>query len=587
MGVEEKGVLMKRFLSYYKPHMKLLIIDMIAATTLALIDLIFPMFSRMLIDDFIPNNKITLLFQFAGIIFLLYIVRMFCNFVMSYWGHVMGARIEHDMRRDIFAHIQNLPFKFFDNHKTGKLMSRIINDLNEMSELAHHGPEDLFISVLMIAGSLGIMFTINIQLAFIVMGLVILMLVFTINTRLYMVRTFRRVRKSMAEINARVETSLSGVRLSKSFANEAYEIDRFAEFNGVFRNAKNDSFKAIGIFTAGNHFLSDLLNVAVISIGGYFVYLGQLSYGDLMAFVLYTAFFLRPIRRLIQFIQQFQAGMSGFERFKELMETAPEIQDHKAAELLEEAKGEIIFEDVTFKYEDDAAPVLDGFNLSVEEGKTIALVGPSGVGKTTIANLIPRFYEVSSGRIMVDGKDIKVLTQQSLRKNIGIVQQDVFIFFGTISENIAYGKPNATKEEIVAAAKQANIHDFIEGLDQAYNTIAGERGVKLSGGQKQRIAIARVFLKNPSILILDEATSALDNQNELAIQGSIEALSKNRTTIVIAHRLSTIKNADEILVLDDSGIVERGSHQLLIDENGLYASLYHAQFRGILPDVTK
>jgi len=564
--------------------MRLFIIDMIAATTLAVIDLIFPIFSRSIIDDYIPNNNMQMLFNFAGIVFLLYIVRMMCNFIMSYWGHVMGARIEHDMRRDLFSHIQNLPFKFFDNHKTGKLMSRIINDLNEMSELAHHGPEDLFISVLMICGSLGIMFTINVQLALIVMGLVVGMIIFTVNTRLYMVRTFRRVRKSMADINARVETSLSGVRLSKSFANEDYEIDRFAESNGMFRNAKNDSFRAIGIFTAGNHFLSDLLNVAVMTVGGYMVYLGKMSYGDLMAFVLYTAFFMRPIRRLIQFIQQFQAGMTGFERFKELMETAPEITDHENAVTLSDVKGRIVFDQVTFKYEEESEEVLSHFDLTVEQGKTVALVGPSGVGKTTIANLIPRFYEVSQGCISVDGKDIKEVTQQSLRKNIGIVQQDVFIFYGTVSENIAYGKPGATNGEIIEAAKRANIHEFIDGLEEGYETLVGERGVKLSGGQKQRIAIARVFLKNPSILILDEATSALDNQNELAIQASIEALSENRTTIVIAHRLSTIKNADEILVLDDTGVAERGGHDILIEKNGLYASLYNAQFRGLIPD---
>jgi ATP-binding cassette subfamily B protein len=575
---------MKRFLKYYKPHMRLFIIDMIAATTLAVIDLIFPIFSRSIIDDYIPNNNMQMLFNFAGIVFLLYIVRMMCNFIMSYWGHVMGARIEHDMRRDLFSHIQNLPFKFFDNHKTGKLMSRIINDLNEMSELAHHGPEDLFISVLMICGSLGIMFTLNVELALIVMGLVVGMIIFTVNTRLYMVRTFRRVRKSMADINARVETSLSGVRLSKSFANEDYEIDRFAESNGMFRNAKNDSFRAIGIFTAGNHFLSDLLNVAVMTVGGYMVYLGKMSYGDLMAFVLYTAFFMRPIRRLIQFIQQFQAGMTGFERFKELMETAPEITDHENAVTLSDVKGRIVFDQVTFKYEEESEEVLSHFDLTVEQGKTVALVGPSGVGKTTIANLIPRFYEVSQGCISVDGKDIKEVTQQSLRKNIGIVQQDVFIFYGTVSENIAYGKPGATNGEIIEAAKRANIHEFIDGLEEGYETLVGERGVKLSGGQKQRIAIARVFLKNPSILILDEATSALDNQNELAIQASIEALSENRTTIVIAHRLSTIKNADEILVLDDTGVAERGGHDRLIEENGLYASLYNAQFRGLIPD---
>ena len=575
---------MKTFFKYYKPHYKLFFIDMTAATILAGIDMIFPLYSKSIIDKFIPNKQVDMIIKYSILILFLYIIRLVCNYIMAYWGHVMGARIEYDMRNDLFKHIQTLPFKYFDDNKTGKIMSRIINDLNEVSELAHHGPEDFFISAIMIIGSLAIMFTLNGVLAFTVMIIVFFMVAYSIRSRINMVRTFRNVRKKTSDINARVENSISGIRLSKSFANEDYEIEKFKESNSFFRNSKNASFKAIGYFSSGNHFLSDILNLSVISIGGVLTYRNVMSPGDLMAFSLYTAFFLRPIRRLIQFTQQFQSGMAGFERFLELMNTKSDITDCDNPVSFEKIEGNLEFKDVSFRYEDDMGYVLKNFDISITSGSTVALVGPSGVGKTTIANLIPRFYDVQGGSINIDDVDIKNISLKILRKNIGIVQQDVFIFYGTIFENIIYGRPDACEEEVIDAAKKANIYEFIISLENGFETIVGERGIKLSGGQKQRIAIARVFLKNPAILILDEATSSLDNENELAIQKSIEELSKNRTTVIIAHRLSTIKNADEILVLTGEGISERGKHEDLISRKGIYCNLYNAQFKGFIPD---
>lgn len=579
--------MIKRFAVYYKPHMRLFLLDLFFAFSLAGIDLIFPLFSQMIIDDFIPNQQMKMIVIYSAVIFGLYIFRMACNYFMGYWGHVMGARIEYDMRSDLFRHIQSLPFKFFDENKTGQLMSRIINDLNEISELAHHGPEDLFISLIMILGSFIIMSTINIPLTFMVIVMVICMILYTVKVRMYMVNSFRNVRKKQADINAGLESSLSGIRLTKSFANEAYEVEKFDVGNSKFRNSKNKAFKAIGTFSAGTHFLADVMTLMVMSIGGVLVINGKMSFGQLMAFTLYTAFFMRPIRRLIQFTQQFQSGMSGFERFIELMDTESDIKDAEDAVEMYSVGGSIAFKSVNFKYEEDSEYVLDRFDLEIEKGKTVALVGPSGVGKTTLSKLIPRFYEVNEGSIEIDGLDIRDYSLYSLRKNIGIVQQDVFIFYGSIKENIAYGKPGASDEEVKLAARRANIDDFIMGLDDGYDTIVGERGIKLSGGQKQRLAIARVFLKNPPILILDEATSSLDNQNELAIQKSIETLAQSRTTIIIAHRLSTIKKSDEIIVLDDSGIIERGSHQELIQLEKVYCELFNAQFDGYIPDEVK
>lgn len=579
--------MIKRFASYYKPHLKLFYLDMFCAITVAALDLVFPMFSRMFIDDFIPNGKIRSIINFTILIVVLYGIRLVCQFVMQYWGHVMGSRIEYDMRTDLFEHIQTLPFKYFDDNKTGQIMSRLVGDLREIAETAHHGPEDIFIASIMIVGSFIILIRINVLLTLIVFLFVILLMLFTISRRKAMGAAFRNVRRKHADINSQLENSISGIRLSKSFANEEYELDKFEVNNVAYRESWSKAYRAMGIFSSGTHFLADMLNVVVISAGGILSYYGLITMGDLVAYLLYMAFMIRPIRRLIQFTQQFQSGIAGFSRFIELMDIKPDIVDNENAVDLNNPEGEIKFVNTYFKYGDKNEWVLKDFDLTVDAGKTVALVGPSGVGKTTISNLIPRFYETVKGEVKIDDIDIKDIKLYSLRKNIGFVQQDVFIFWGTIRENILYGDPDACDEEIVEAAKKANIHDFIMGLKDGYDTIVGERGVKLSGGQKQRLAIARVFLKNPPILILDEATSSLDNATELAIQQSIEELAKDRTTIIVAHRLSTIKNADEIVVLTDDGIEERGTHDNLIEENGIYSELYKAQFKGYIPDIVK
>ncbi|WP_338537380.1 ABC transporter ATP-binding protein [Helicovermis profundi] len=565
--------------------MFLFIVDMVAAISVAGIDLLFPMFSREIINDYIPNKNVNGILVLTAIIVGLYIIRLGLYYIMAYWGHVLGSRMEYDVRKDLFSHIQNLPFNYFDENKTGQIMARLTGDLNEVSELAHHGPEDLFISLLMIFGSFFILMSINIELTLIIFSVVIVLIIYTITRRKSMTYAFRNVRKKNAEINSKIENSISGIRISKSFANRDYEIDRFDEFNTEYKNSKNNAYRAMGIFSSGTHFLADLLSVIVISVGGIFVYKGIINYGDLVAYLLYTSFFIRPIRRLIQFTQQYQSGMAGFERFIEIMDLETETIDNDDAIEVDTLKGDIKIDNISFKYNDnDKKYVLTKFNLEIEKGKTIALVGPSGVGKTTISNLIPRYYDVNEGTIYIDNMDIKNIKLFNLRNNIGIVQQDVFIFYGTIRENIIYGKPSASEEEVIEAAKNANIHEFIETLEYKYDTIVGERGIKLSGGQKQRIAIARVFIKNPPILILDEATSSLDNQNEIIIQDSIEKLSKGRTTIIIAHRLSTIMSADEILVLADTGIIERGNHSGLLSSNGLYSKLFNAQFKGFIPD---
>lgn len=576
--------MIKKFASYYKPHLKLFTLDMACAITVAALDLIFPIFSGMFIDDFIPNGKIELIINFTILIVVMYIIRMLCQFVMQYWGHVMGTRIEYDMRRDLFKHIQTLPFRYFDDNKTGQIMYRLVGDLREIAETAHHGPEDIFIASIMIVGSFIILFRRNVGLTLIVFLFVILLILFTINKRRAMAIAFRNVRRKHADINAQLENSISGIRLSKSFANEEYEMDKFQSNNIAYRESWGVAYKAMGLFSSGTHFLADILNVVVISVGGIFKYYDLITMGELVTYLLYMAFMIRPIRRLIQFTQQFQSGISGFERFVEIMDISPDIIDRENAVELNYPRGEIVFEGVNFRYSDKDEWVLKDFNLKIDSGRTVALVGPSGVGKTTISNLIPRFYEVVKGTIKIDHINIKDIKLHSLRKNIGFVQQDVFIFWGTIRENILYGNPDAKEESIIEAAKRANIHDFIIGLKNGYDTIVGERGVKLSGGQKQRVAIARVFLKNPPVLILDEATSALDNATELAIQKSIEDLTKDRTTIIIAHRLSTIKNADEIIVLTDEGIEERGSHEKLLQSGGIYSELYKAQFKGYIPD---
>lgn len=574
----------KKFASYYKPHMKLFVIDLTCAFVVAIVDLIFPMFSKYFIDDLIPNKNIRMMFIIAGIILLMYLVRVGCNYFINYWGHVMGSRIQYDMRKELFSHLQSLPFKFFDDNKTGKIMNHMTGDLAEVSELAHHGPEDVFLSTLMLLGSFVLLYRINFQLASILLICVIGLLLFALSRRKKVTEAFRDTRRKQAEINSQIENSISGIRLTQSFSNEEYESEKFDISNVQYKESVKRAFKQMGIYSTGTNFLADMLGVIVIVIGGMLVAYEKMTYGELVTFLLYTAIFIRPVRKLIDFTQQLQRGLTGFERVVQILEIEPSIKDLEEAEDLKVVEGEIKLENVTFSYSKENNNILENFDLLIPKKKTIALVGPSGVGKTTISQIIPRFYDVNSGSIKIDGKNIKDYKLSSLRKNIGIVQQDVFLFFGTIRDNILYGEPEANDDEIIQAAKYANIHDFIMSLPEGYNSLIGERGVKLSGGQKQRLAIARVFLKNPPILILDEATSSLDNATELAIQDSIEHLAKERTTLIIAHRLSTIKNADEIIVLANEGIVERGTHDELVKRGGVYNDLYHAQFKGFIPD---
>ncbi|MFR1709193.1 MAG: ABC transporter ATP-binding protein [Clostridium sp.] len=575
--------MIKRFISYYKPHKTLFIIDMICAFLVAAMDLVFPMFTNYLLKDAIPNKNLRTIIIFTSVLALLYVVKLIANYIVDYWGHVMGVRLQYDMRKEVFAHLQTLPFSYFDDNKTGNIMSRIVNDLMDISELAHHGPEDVFISIVMLMGSFILLCAINIKLTLIVFACIPVIIIFTMTRRMKMSKAFYDVRKKIALVNTKLENSISGIRVAKSFTNEEYEMEKFDEGNTQFRTSRSSAYKYMAEFMSGMRFFVDMLNVVVLGFGGYFVYKGEIGVIDLSTYFLYVAYFMQPIRRLTSFVEQYQSGMSGFKRFVELMDTKSDIIDIENARELKDIQGAIEFKNATFKYE-DSEEILSNINLQIEKGKTLALVGPSGGGKTTICHLIPRFYELNEGKITIDGEDIKKITLKSLRKNIGIVQQDVFLFTGTIKDNILYGNPEANDDEVIEAAKNANIHDFIMSLPEGYETYVGERGVKLSGGQKQRISIARVFLKNPPILILDEATSALDNASELIIQRSLEKLSKGRTTIVVAHRLSTVKNADEIVVLTNKGIVEKGTHEELINKGDIYARLYNSQFNGYLND---
>ncbi len=575
--------MLKRFISYYKPHKTLFIIDMICAFLVAAMDLVFPMFTNYLLKDAIPNKNLRIILIFTIILVLLYVVKLIANYIIDYWGHVMGVRLQYDMRKEVFAHLQTLPFSYFDDNKTGNIMSRIVNDLMDISELAHHGPEDVFISIIMLIGSFGLLCAINIKLTLIIFACIPIIIIFTMTKRMKMSKAFYDVRKKIAVVNTKLENSISGIRVAKSFTNEEYEMEKFDEGNTQFRTSRSSAYKYMAEFMSGMRFFVDMLNVVVLGFGGYFVYKGELGVIDLSTYFLYVAYFMQPIRRLTSFVEQYQSGMSGFKRFVELMDTKPDIVDSDNAREFKDVQGEIEFKNATFKYE-GSEEILSNINLKIEKGKTLALVGPSGGGKTTICHLIPRFYELNKGKITIDGEDIKDITLKSLRKNIGIVQQDVFLFTGTIKDNILYGNPEADDDEVIEAAKNANIHDFIMSLPEGYETYVGERGVKLSGGQKQRISIARVFLKNPPILILDEATSALDNTSELIIQKSLEKLSKGRTSIIVAHRLSTVKNADEIVVLTNKGIVEKGAHKELINSGEIYARLYNSQFNGYFND---
>ena len=571
----------KKFISYYRNHLGLFILDMIAALLMAGIDLVYPYFTGIFMDDYIPNGKIQSMVIVSLTLLILFIIRLICSHIVNYWGHIMGCKMEFDMRQDLFKKFQSLNFSYYDENKTGVIMSRLVGDLRDITELAHHGPEDIFISLIMIIGSFIILFNINAVFTLSIFPIIILIIIFSIWRRNAMMQGFRATRKTQGEINAQIESSIGGIRLTKSFANEDYEYNKFTENNLNYANSWKNALFQMSIFSSGNTFLIDILNLLLLIMGGILVYNNTLTFGDFTAFLLYINFLIKPIQRLINFMQQFQTGWAGFERFYEIIQLEPKIKSKENAIYLNNPKGNIIFNHVNFKYEANEEHVLTDFNINIESGKKIALVGESGVGKSTISLLIPRFYDVTSGEILIDDINIKDYELSSLRKNIGHVQQEVYIFYGNIRDNILYGNPQATEEEIIIAAKKARIHDFIMSLENGYDTIVGERGVKLSGGQKQRIAIARVFLKNPAILILDEATSALDNITEMLIQEALEDLTKGRTSIIIAHRLSTIKEADEILVLSKNGISERGTHEELLNKQGYYAELYNTQFKNL------
>lgn len=568
---------MKRLIKYYKPHKKIFFWDMFFAFMIAGIDLIFPMLSRDVVSVIIPSKNMALLLRFSMIALLLYAFRMYCTYFVNYYGHMMGARIEYDMKNELFEHMQKLHHKFFDKNRTGQIMNRFTGDLFEIAEMTHHGPEDLFISIVMLVGGLILLLTINIPLTLIMYSVVLALVWFAYYRRVNMGQAFRAQKAKAADLNAKLENSVSGIRLAKAFCNEEYEKDRFDEYNVALYKSKDEAYRQMGIFGAINGFLTDLLNLSVMAFGGFFVYKGWINLGDLVAFILFANFMLKPIRRLMDFVQQWQQGMAGFERYVEIMSVDPEIQDSPEASKLMHLEGVIEFSNVNFRYTKEDDYVLKDFNMIINKGETVAMVGSSGVGKTTIAHLIPRFYEIESGAITIDKQDIRDLTLQSLRGCIGFVGQDVLIFYGTIEDNIRYGNPAASLEDIIEAAKKANIHDFIDNLDKGYDTIVGERGIMLSGGQKQRLSIARLFLKNPDIIILDEATSALDNENEAIVQSAIEALAKGRTTLVIAHRLSTIRGADRIVVMDQGGITEQGTHQELLDQKGAFYRFHSLQ----------
>lgn len=569
---------MKEFIKYYKPHKLLFFLDLICAFLISASDLIFPMVTRKFINDFIPNRNLRSIIIFAIILLVLYLFRLFLDYFVGYWGHVLGVRMEYDMRKELYSHIQKMSFSYFDETKTGQLMSRVTNDLNEISELAHHGPEDLFISTIMLIGSFILMLSINVKLTIALFTVIPFLIWFALSYNLKMRNSFSRYRVILGDINARLEDSISGIRVVKSFTNEEHEEKKFDEGNHNFKLISSETVKYIGIFSGGINFFSNILNLIALAFGGYLVYKGEITFADFTAFLLFMGLMISPVKRLAQFVEQFQRGMAGFNRFIEVKQIKPQIIDSPNAINMGQAKGKIEFDNVNFSYTEDTENVLKNINLSVKPGETVALVGPSGAGKTTLCSLIPRYYEVNSGKISVDDMDIKDVTLNSLRKNIGMVQQDVFLFSGTIFDNILYGNLDATKEEVYEAAKKANAHEFILATENGYDTYLGERGVKLSGGQKQRISIARMFLKNPSILILDEATSSLDNKSEAVIQESIEKLAKGRTTFIIAHRLATIRKAKRIVVLTEKGIEEEGSHEELLNKKGVYYNLYNSQF---------
>ena len=569
--------MIKRFLSYYKPHKKLFAMDMLASLLVSLIAVLYPMVTRTMLNDLIPNRNYRMIVIFGCGLLVLYFVRMLLNFFIQYQGHVMGLRMQAQMRSDLFNHLQKLPFSFYDKHETGKIMSRLTSDLFDVTELAHHGPENLIISGISVILSFVYLCTINLPLTLIVFACVPFLVVVSLLTRKQMSAAFKESKKSTAVINAALESSISGIRVTKAFTNAEKESEKFEVGNAQFREASRGAYKAMGKFHSSTTFITDVFNVVVLIAGGIFLYNGQINFADYSAFIVSINLFLGPINTLIRFMEQFQNGFAGFERFIEVMDMEPEKDAPNATDVAR-LEGRIEFRNVTYGY-NNSRDVLKNIDLTVEAGKTFALVGPSGGGKTTICHLIPHFYNVEQGEILIDGKEIGSLTLESLRRNIGIVQQDIYLFNASVRDNILYGRPDATEDEVIEAAKRANIHEYILSMENGYDTVIGERGVRLSGGQKQRLCIARVFLKNPPILILDEATSALDNATEILIQQALDELCKGRTTLVVAHRLSTIKNADEIAVISDGEITEQGTHDALLAQNGTYAMLYRKQFR--------
>ena len=569
--------MLKRFLHYYKPHKKMLMLDLLASLLISVIGMVYPMVTNRMLNDYIPNKMYASIVIAGVIVLALYVLRMLLRYFVQYYGHVIGVKMQKQMRSDLFAHLERLPYSFFDNHETGAILTRLTSDLFEVSELAHHGPENLFICAVMIIGSFAYLCTIDVYLTLIIFACVPFLVLVSMITRKRMREAFTDRRRSNAVINAALESSITGIRVTKAFTNADKEVVKFEVGNGQFVEASRKSYKAMGQFHSSTAFVTDVFNVIILIAGGLFLYNGRINFADYSTFIVSVNLFINPVNTLIGFVEQYQNGTTGFKRFLEIMDVEPEQEDPEAKPL-ENVQGSIDLENVSFSY-DATRGVLDNISLNVKKGDILALVGPSGGGKTTICHLLPRFYSLDEGTIRIDGQDISKLTLNSLRRNIGIVQQDVFLFNGTIRDNILYGRLDATEEEVIEAAKRANIHDYVMSLEKGYDTEIGERGVRLSGGQKQRLSIARVFLKDPAILILDEATSALDNTTEILIQQALDELCQGRTTIVVAHRLSTIKRANSIAVIDHGKIIEQGTHEELMAQGGIYKNLYSLQFR--------
>ena len=569
---------LKKFISYYRPYRAVFYFDLFCAAVISVVDLAYPQLLRSLTKTLFTGNKSAILGALPWlflILLIMYTIQSLCKYYVTCQGHIMGAKMERDMRKQLFEHYEKLSFSYYSTHNSGQMMSKLVSDLFDISELAHHGPENLFISLVKIIGSFVFLFLINQKLALPLLLLVILMILFSIRQNKKMQQTFLENRIRIGDINASLQDTLSGIRVVQSFANEDTELHKFNHSNEAFLESKKDNYRCMGTFMSSNLFFQGMMYLTTLVYGGYLIAMGQMQAADLAMYALYIGIFISPIQILVELVEMLQKGLSGFRRYLEVVETEPEIQDKEGAIDLENVKGDVCYDNVSFHYSDDNKTVLSQVSIHIPAGKSVALVGPSGGGKTTICSLLPRFYDVTAGKVTIDGKDVRDLTLKSLRNQIGMVQQDVYLFDGTIRENIAYGKPDATDEEIKEAARRANMDDFIMQLPKQYDTYVGEKGTRLSGGQKQRISIARVFLKNPPILILDEATSALDNESERYIQKSLEELAKNRTTITIAHRLSTIKRSDEIIVITEDGIAERGTHETLLAKNGIYARYYN------------